>query len=167
VALETREVAPGLWVWRTAHPDWAPGLHWEETVTSTVVETGGEVAVLDPLVPRHAAPGGVLKVWGTPWHEERALPALRALLRLPFEHVIVSHGEPVHDRAAYERALETDPFTGEEGLVERASSQARRWSSRGKDAESPNTRRIGATEDAASRRPALRRRRRACFAEPS
>ena len=30
----------------------------------------------------------------------------RALLELPFEHVIVSHGEPVHDRAAYERALE-------------------------------------------------------------
>ena len=26
------------------------------------------------------APGGVLRVWGTPWHEERTLPALRALL---------------------------------------------------------------------------------------
>jgi hypothetical protein len=38
------------------------------------------------------------------------LPALRALLELPFEHVIVSHGEPVHDRAAYERALEMPPF---------------------------------------------------------
>ena len=37
---------------------------------------------------------------------ERARPALRALLELPFELVIVSHGEPVHDRAAYERALE-------------------------------------------------------------
>jgi hypothetical protein len=31
---------------------------------------------------------------------------LQALLELPFEHVIVSHDEPVHDRAAYERALE-------------------------------------------------------------
>jgi hypothetical protein len=51
------------------------------------------------------APDGELRVWGTPWHEERALPALRALLELPFEHVIVSHGEPLHDRAAYERAL--------------------------------------------------------------
>jgi len=48
---------------------------------------------------------GDLRVWGTPWHEERSLPALRALLDLPFEQVIVSHGEPVHDRAAYERAL--------------------------------------------------------------
>jgi glyoxylase-like metal-dependent hydrolase (beta-lactamase superfamily II) len=53
---------------------------------------------------------GDLRVWSTPWHEERVLPALRALLDLPFEHVIVSHGEPVHDRAAYERALERAPW---------------------------------------------------------
>jgi hypothetical protein len=45
-------------------------------------------------------------------HEERALPALRKLLELPFEHVIVSHGEPVHTRAAYERALEVTPWSG-------------------------------------------------------
>ena len=56
------------------------------------------------------APDGELRVWHTPWHEERALPALRALLDLPFEHVIVSHGEPVHDRAAYTRALELPPW---------------------------------------------------------
>jgi Metallo-beta-lactamase superfamily len=56
------------------------------------------------------APGGELRVWATPWHEERALPALRDLLELPFEHVIVAHGEPVHDRAAYERALELAPW---------------------------------------------------------
>ena len=52
------------------------------------------------------APEGELRVGYTPWHEERVLPALRALLELPFERVIVSHGEPVHDRAEYERALE-------------------------------------------------------------
>jgi hypothetical protein len=56
--------------------------------------------------------GGELRVWATPWHEERALPALRALLELPFEQVIVSHGEPVHDRVAYERALDLPPFDG-------------------------------------------------------
>ena len=55
---------------------------------------------------------GELRVWSTPWHEERALPALRALLELPFEHVIVSHGDPVHDRAAYEQALELPPWSG-------------------------------------------------------
>lgn len=203
-----RDIAPGLWIWRVDHPDWRPGLGWEPTVASTCVESGGEVALLDPLAPpddvddvwvrlderpptmavvlkpdhvrdvdlfvrRYGArafgpdvfhrgdvpeteleeiypgselPGGLLAlydgrgrnetplwlpeqralvfadaltapdgeplVWSTPWHEERVLPALRALLELPFEHVIVSHGNPVHDRAAYERALELPPWVG-------------------------------------------------------
>ncbi len=200
------DVAPGLWLWRLDHPDWAPHVEWKPPVTSTVVESGGEVVLFDPLAPPdgHDAwerldarrptvvvilkpdhvrdvdlfverygcrafgpywfwrdnipetdlegiqpgselPGGLvalydgrgrnetpvwvperralvfadalterdgrLLVWGTPWHEERVLPALRALLELPFEHVIVSHGEPVHDRAAFERALELPPFS--------------------------------------------------------
>jgi Metallo-beta-lactamase superfamily len=204
--MQAMDVAPGLWVWRLEHPDWSPDAGWERLVTSTVVETGGEVALIDPLAPPEdqrefwtrldAAPptlvvilkpdhvrdvdlfvrrydarafgpslfwprnvpeteleaiepgseipgglvalydgrgrnetplwlpeqralafadalterDGVLRVWGTPWHEERVLPALRALLDLPFEHVIVSHGEPVHDRAAFERALELPPW---------------------------------------------------------
>ena len=58
------------------------------------------------------APEGELRVWATP-QLRRALPALRELLELPFERVIVSHGEPVHDRAAYERALELPPWDGE------------------------------------------------------
>jgi hypothetical protein len=203
--MEFRDVAPGLWIWRLEHPEWAPHLGWPPQVTSTVVESRGEVAVLDPLAPPDdaeawarldarpptlavvlkpdhvrdvdlfvrrygarafgpalfwpenvpetkleaiepgrelpgglvtlydgrgrnetplwlpeqralvfadalTAPEGELRLWSTPWHEERALPALRALLDLPFEHVIVSHGEPVHDRAAYERALELPPY---------------------------------------------------------
>jgi hypothetical protein len=204
------DVAPGLWVWRLGHPDWKPELNWPQEVTSTCVESGGEVAVLDPLAPPDdaievwarldacpptmavilkpdhvrdvdvfvqrygvrafgpywfwrddipeaelegiepgrelpgglvalydgrgrnetpvwlpeqralvfadalTAPRGELLVWATPWHEERVLPALRALLDLPFEHVIVSHGAPVHDRAAYERALELSPFGGDD-----------------------------------------------------
>jgi glyoxylase-like metal-dependent hydrolase (beta-lactamase superfamily II) len=59
------------------------------------------------------APGGELRVWVTGWHEERVLPALRELLELPFELVLVSHGEPVHNRAAFEEALEREPWTGE------------------------------------------------------
>jgi hypothetical protein len=206
VTAEIIDVAPGLWVWRLEHPDWAPEVGWEPLVTSTFVESGGEVALLDPLAPPEDAteiwarldarsptmaivlkpdhvrdvdyfvrrygipafgpdvffrgdvpeselewigpgselPGGLvalydgrgrnetplwapeqralvfadalteregqLLVWGTPWHEERVLPALQALLELPFEHVIVSHGEPVHDRAAFERALALPPF---------------------------------------------------------
>jgi hypothetical protein len=57
------------------------------------------------------APGGVLRVWATPWHEERTLPALRALLALPFERVLVCHGEPVHDRGDFEAALEREPWS--------------------------------------------------------
>ena len=201
-----RDVAPGLWIWRVDHPDWAPHVDWEPAVTSTCVESRGEVVVLDALVPETGAdavwarldarppttavvlkpdhvrsvdqiverygarpfgpslfwrddipetelepiepgselPGGLvalydgrgrnetplwlpeqralvfadalterggeLRVCGTPWHEERTLPALRALLDLPFEHVVVSHGEPVHDRAAFERALELPAY---------------------------------------------------------
>ena len=32
------------------------------------------------------------------------------LADLPVESVIVAHGEPVHDRAAFERALELPPL---------------------------------------------------------
>jgi glyoxylase-like metal-dependent hydrolase (beta-lactamase superfamily II) len=208
VAFEIRDVAPGLWIWRLEHPDWRPGLEWERVVTSTCVESGGEVGLLDPLAPPEddaevwsrldghppsfvvvlkpdhvrdvdlfatrygarafgpslfwpddvpetklepiepgsklpgglvalyegrnkletplwlpeqravvfadalTAPDGELRVWATPWHEERVLPALRALLELPFERVIVSHGEPAHDRGAFESALELPPWDG-------------------------------------------------------
>jgi hypothetical protein len=204
------DVAPGLWLWRVDHPDWHEDVGWEPPVSSTVVESGGEVAVLDgiappaeaseiwgrldarpptlavvlkpdhvrdvdafvrrygaraygpalfwrdnipetelePIEPGDELPGGLvalyegrgraetplwlpeqralvfadalterggeLRVWATPWHEERVLPALRALLELPFEHVIVSHGEPLHDRDAFERALELAPFSDDQ-----------------------------------------------------
>ena len=206
MAVELIDVVPGLWAWRMDHPDWTPDSGWRPRVTSTCVESGGEVAVLDALAPpaREAAvwdrlearpptiavvlkpdhvrdvdlfvqrfgaraygpdvfhrgdvpetdlewigpgselPGGLvalfdgrgrnetplwlpeqrtivfadaltapegeLRVWWTPWHEQRALPALRELLDLPLERVIVSHGDPVHDREAFERALELPPL---------------------------------------------------------
>ncbi len=55
---------------------------------------------------------GELMVWASPSHEKRVLPALRALLDLPFEKIIISHGEPVHSRAAFEKALTLPPFAG-------------------------------------------------------
>jgi hypothetical protein len=66
---------------------------------------------------------GELRVWWTRWHEERVLPALRTLLDLPFEYVIVSHGEPVHDRNAFERALEHPPWPEQPEDDESASSE--------------------------------------------
>jgi glyoxylase-like metal-dependent hydrolase (beta-lactamase superfamily II) len=206
VAVELIDLAPGLWIWRQDHPAWTPDSGWSPPVTSTCVESGGEIAVLDALAPPETetafwerldarpptlavvlkpdhvrdvdlfverygargygpdlffrgdapatelewigegselpgglvalydgrgrnetplllpeqrtlvfadgmtAPDGELRVWWTPWHAKRVLPAMRELLELPFERVIVSHGEPVHDRAAFERALELPPL---------------------------------------------------------
>lgn len=199
--MEVRDVAPGLWIWRTRHPGWCDGADWPPVVTSTVAECDGEVVMLDPLAPADDAtalwtrldahpptvvvvqkpdhvrdvdlfaaryalqafgpdlfyrgevprttlqpvhpgsrlPGGPvalydgrihhdtpiwlpdqramvfadtvterdgeLRLWAAPWDEEGMRRVLRRLLELPFEHVIVSHGEPVHDRRAFEAAL--------------------------------------------------------------
>ncbi len=125
-----------LFVRRYGARAYGPFLFWPGDVPETRLEgiepgselPGGLVALFDgrgrnetPLwLPRQRAlvfadgltaqGDGRLRVWGTPWHAERVLPALRSLLDLPFEHVIVSHGEPVHDRAAFERALELPPW---------------------------------------------------------
>jgi hypothetical protein len=61
------------------------------------------------------APEGELRVWASARHRERALPALRELLELPFEHVLVSHGSPLHTRADFEAALERPPHSEPEG----------------------------------------------------
>jgi glyoxylase-like metal-dependent hydrolase (beta-lactamase superfamily II) len=128
-----------LFVRRFGAGAFGPYLFWRQNIPETELEgiqpgselPGGLVALYDgrgrnetPVwLPEQraivfadgmTAPGGELRVWGTPWHEERVLPALRAMLKLPFELVIVSHGEPVHDRAAFERALERPPWTGED-----------------------------------------------------
>jgi glyoxylase-like metal-dependent hydrolase (beta-lactamase superfamily II) len=57
------------------------------------------------------APGGELRVWSSPRHAQRTLPTLRAMLSLPFEHVLVSHGEPLHTRADFVAALEREPWS--------------------------------------------------------
>jgi hypothetical protein len=63
------------------------------------------------------APEGELRVWATPWHEHKTLPALRALLELPFERVLVSHGDPVHTRTDFEAALDRAPWGAVEGAA--------------------------------------------------
>jgi hypothetical protein len=61
------------------------------------------------------APEGELRIWHSPAHLQRTIPALREMLSLDFEHVIVSHGAPVHTRADFEAALERPPWGAVEG----------------------------------------------------
>ena len=39
------------------------------------------------------------------------LPELRGMLELPFEQVIVAHGEPLHSREDFIAALEREPWS--------------------------------------------------------
>jgi hypothetical protein len=61
------------------------------------------------------APDGELLVWDSALHEQRVLPALRELLALPFERVILSHGAPLHTREDFIAALEREPYGKPEG----------------------------------------------------
>lgn len=129
-----------IYVRRYGARAFGPSLFWRDDIPETELEPiepgsrlpGGFIALYDgrgkgetPLwLPRQRTlvfadalteRAGQLRVWWTPWHAERVLPALKALLELPFERVIISHGEPVHDRTAYERALELPPWRADLG----------------------------------------------------
>jgi glyoxylase-like metal-dependent hydrolase (beta-lactamase superfamily II) len=84
---------------------YGPFLFWRDDIPQSELEP---VRLGDEL------PGG-LRAWSTPWHAERVVPALRALLELPFERVLVSHGDPVHTRADFEAALEREPWSESRG----------------------------------------------------
>lgn len=88
---ELRDVTPDMWLWRVEYPDWRPEAGWEPMVSSTCAAVGGEV-VFDRPEGRNVTPLGLpeqrtlvfadaltaqgdgeLRVWSTPWHEDRAL----------------------------------------------------------------------------------------------
>jgi hypothetical protein len=56
---DVRDVARGLWLWRVEHPAWKEGVGWEPLVSSTCVESGDEVVLLDPLAP----PADAVEIW--------------------------------------------------------------------------------------------------------
>jgi len=45
------ELAPGLWRWTGAHPDWNEGADWEQEVGCVYYEAPGATVLIDPLVP--------------------------------------------------------------------------------------------------------------------
>ena len=110
-------------------PDDIPNSKLEPIIADSVLP-GGLVALYDgrgrletPLwLPKHRVivfgdalteRDGELRVWDSrAGHEKRELPALRAMLDLPFERVIISHcdKEPVHSRAEFEKALRRPPW---------------------------------------------------------
>jgi glyoxylase-like metal-dependent hydrolase (beta-lactamase superfamily II) len=72
-----RELQPGLWHWRAAHPDWSSDEPWEEEVSSYAVDDGERVLLFDPLaVPSEivdlAAKREPVIVLTAPWHERDA-----------------------------------------------------------------------------------------------
>lgn len=110
------------------YPDDVPNIELEPIFADSVLP-GGLVALYDgrgrletPMwLPEHRVivfgdalteRNGELRVWASRAHEKRELPALRAMLELPFERVIISHcdEEPVHSREAFENALELPPW---------------------------------------------------------
>src|SRR3954453_21549658 len=51
MAVEIRDVAPGLWLWRQPHWEGREGDDGEPEAAPFVVESRGEVVLLDPLAP--------------------------------------------------------------------------------------------------------------------
>ena len=112
-------------------PDDAPNTKLEPIIGDSVLP-GGLTALYDgrgrletPIwIPGHriivfgdalTERNGELRVWDCrAGHEKRELPALRAMLELPFERVVISHcdEEPVHPRADFEKALQRPPWRG-------------------------------------------------------
>ncbi len=86
--------------------------------------------------------------------DDEAAPAPQHAIELVATNARVGIEKSV---SAQSVVTESAPFAAihaAEGLAEPASSVGFRWSLRGKDAGSAHTGRMGATEDAASRRPA-------------
>jgi glyoxylase-like metal-dependent hydrolase (beta-lactamase superfamily II) len=55
------ELAPGLWRWVTAHPEWREGADWDAGVGCVYWEAPDAVVLIDPLVP--AEPGEAERFW--------------------------------------------------------------------------------------------------------
>jgi glyoxylase-like metal-dependent hydrolase (beta-lactamase superfamily II) len=69
-----RELRPGLWHWKAAHPAWEPSEPWDQNVSSYAVDDGERLLLFDPLAPpaeilERAADRETAIVLTAPWHE--------------------------------------------------------------------------------------------------
>ncbi len=68
-----RELRPGVWHWRSPHPDWDEEQWWPELVSSYAIETGGELLLFDPLgVPDELRERASAVILTAPYHERDA-----------------------------------------------------------------------------------------------
>ncbi len=72
-----QELKSGLWHWKARHPEWTPGQHWDQVVSSYALDDGERLLLFDPL----AVPSEILElatdrkpviVLTAPWHEREA-----------------------------------------------------------------------------------------------
>lgn len=100
-------VHPGLSLWTARHPDWTPEEGgpegWDPEVTSYMYEARDALL----LVPRMEAFASARTRGSTRTRPEGLREALRPILDLPLEAVLLTHGEPVLENARekLERAL--------------------------------------------------------------
>jgi hypothetical protein len=79
-----RELRPGLWHWRSPHPEWTPEQRWPQIVSSYALYDGERLLLFDPLaVPEQiisaAAHRQPVVVLTAPWHERDAISLVEQL----------------------------------------------------------------------------------------
>jgi hypothetical protein len=68
-----RELRPGVWHWRSPHPDWNEEQWWPELVSSYAIELGDDFVLFDPLaVPDELRERATAVVLTAPYHERDA-----------------------------------------------------------------------------------------------
>ena len=68
-----RELRPGVWHWRSPHPDWDEEQWWPALVSSYAIELGDDVILFDPLsVPAELRERATAVVLSAPYHERDA-----------------------------------------------------------------------------------------------
>lgn len=68
-----QELRPGVWHWRSRHPDWNDEQCWPELVSSYAIEVDDELLLFDPLaVPGELRARATAVVLTAPYHERDA-----------------------------------------------------------------------------------------------